>query len=148
MMSWAWVGGMGTEGPSAQVSMPLCRGSSLGFQIQLLRPQMSVLGQLAETLSHLFRKVRVALAYTFSSVSFYNWLPQRHTHNGAYSGKTQQCIKFKLHFESHYLPQKSLLLGVEVGAGQLPAESMPESLARNQQWGRSRVSPWQPGKGS
>lgn len=147
-MGWAWVGGMGTEGPSVRVSVPLCRGSSLGFQIQLLRPQMSVLGQLAETLSHLFRKVTVASAYTFSSVSFYNWLPQRHTHNGAYSGKIQRCIKFKLHFESHYLPQKSLLLGLEVGAGQLPAESMPGSLARNQQWGRSRVSPWQPGKGS
>lgn len=49
---------------------------------------MSALGQLAETLSRLFRKVTVASAYTFSSVRFCNWLPQRHTHNGAYSGNT------------------------------------------------------------
>ena len=49
---------------------------------------MSALGQLAETLSRLFRKVTVASAYTFSSVSFCNWLPQRHTHNGAYNGNT------------------------------------------------------------
>ena len=60
----------------------------------------------------------------------------------------QQCIKFKLHFESHSLPQKSLLLGLDVRAGQLPAESMPGSLGGNQQWGRTRVSPWQPGKGN
>lgn len=36
----------------------------------------------------------------------------------------QQCIKFILHFESHYLPLKSLPLGLELGAGQLPAESL------------------------
>lgn len=58
----------------------------------------------------------------------------------------QQCIKFKLHFESHYLPQKLLLLGLEVGAGTAPSSVNARSLGRNQQWGRSRVSPWQPGK--
>lgn len=47
---------------------------------------MSALGQLAETLSHWFRNVTVASAYAFASVSFYNWLPQSLTHNGAYSG--------------------------------------------------------------
>ena len=39
----------------------------------------------------------------------------------------QQCIKFKLHFESHYQPQKAVLLGLEVGAGWLPAESLPSA---------------------
>lgn len=107
---------------------------------------MSELGQLAETLSHWFRKVTVASAYPFSSVSFYNWLPQSHTHMGLTVVTEQQCIKFKLHFESHSLPQKSLLLGLEVRAGQLPAESMPGSLGRNQRWGWTRASPWQPGK--
>lgn len=45
----------------------------------------------------------------------------------------QQCIKLNYILKAIYLPQKSLPLDVKSGAGQLPAESSPETLEKSEE---------------